>query len=71
MSRKKDAKYIVKDVEISSHESDEEDSDEENSNEENSVEGTIYIKKRLKVLYLKHNPFLRISTRLKEFWIIA
>ena len=36
MSRKKDAKYIVKDAEISSHESDEEDSDEENSNEENS-----------------------------------
>ena len=70
MSRKKDAKYIVKDVEISSHESDEEDSDEENSNEENSgIEN--YIKKRLKVLYLKHNPFLRISTRLKEFWIIA
>ena len=29
-------KYIVKDVEISSDESDEEDSDEENSNAENS-----------------------------------
>ena len=34
--------YIVKDVEISSDESDEEDSDEENSNEENSgIENSI------------------------------
>ena len=52
-------KYINKDVEMSSDESNEEDSDEENPDDENSSKNFDEENKNLlRVSCLKHSPFL-------------